>query len=154
MSIETLEKNNGIKEEAFGSEQQDEIRLESELEDALLKYNQNKEIAKERNDENKLIAEKIEMLYKKLDVSLFFTQNADGKYISVKDSISQKDVLDKDALAHELQIDKKEFKTPWDISMLTKQGKLTPKMIANYTSTETEIKTKIATTKRKPKEKK
>jgi hypothetical protein len=130
--------------------EQDQETIKMELEEKLLRFFQNKEIAKERNDENKLLSEEIEALIEKIgeegDIVL---QLPNGEYAIVSKKATVKDVLDKDALAQKLLIAKDELKTPFDWSILTKQGKVTPDLIKKHTETVTEVKTKI--TKRKSK---
>jgi len=136
------------------NEVQDEVKTEEEeqslhlkIEDKVLRYFQNKEIAKERIEENKLLFEELEELFQgsgeeKITISLPSGENA-----VLAPQFREKEVLDKDLLADEMQVPKDELKTPFDFSMFTAQGKLTPAMITKYTTTEHEVKMKI--TKRK-----
>lgn len=146
-----------VSEEVSGTEDAivlDPAETAKKLEISLMRYFQNKEIVKERNDENKYLKEEIEEYFSRLEDDLIIFQLPSGEYVSVRNSIHQKEVLDRDLLANALQIDKKEMKTPFDFSMLTKQGKLEPKTISEFTETHTEVRTKMSKTKNKPKEKK
>lgn len=128
--------------------------VQSKIEQRVLKYFQNKEMAKERNEENKLILEEIEQFFEDNGSERVVIQLENGEFGVLDKKSSIKEVLDKDGLAHEIQISKDELKTPFDFSMLTKQEKLTPALISKYTSTEVKIGMKLGKSKRKPKEKK
>lgn len=129
-------------------------KTQSKLETTLLKYFQNKEIAKERTEENKLLYEEIEELFENLGENEFVLPLPNGEFAHLHKKPRIREVLDKDGLAQTLQIAKDEIKTAWDFSMLTQQGKLTPKMIAEHTSTEVKVKLSASKKKRKPKKKK
>ena len=51
-------------------------------------------------------------------------------------------------------IAKDELKTPFDYSILTAQGKLTPDMISKHTLTETIVRVRLSKRKTKPRKKK
>jgi len=130
------------------------ISTESKLESKMLKYFQNKEIAKERAEENKLIFEEIEELFEGTGMDEFVLKLPNGEYAHIHKKPRIREILDKDSLANSLQMSKDELKTPWDFSMLTHQGKLTPKMISEHTETEVKVKVSLSKKKRKPKQKK
>jgi hypothetical protein len=118
------------------------------LEEKILKYFQNKAIARERNEENKMIFEEIESMFEELEEEQIVIPLPTGEEAVISKKVTIKEVLDKDGLAQELLVSKDEIKTPFDFSMFTAQGKLTPDMIAKYTETITIIKTRL--TKKKP----
>jgi hypothetical protein len=118
------------------------------LEEKILKYFQNKEIAKERNEENKLIFEEIESIFEELGDEQVVIPLPSGEEAILSKTAIVKEVLDKDALAQELLVAKDDIKTPFDFSMFTAKGKLTPDMISKHTETVTTIKTKL--TKKRP----
>jgi hypothetical protein len=118
------------------------------LEEKVLKYFQNKAIARERNEENKMIFEEIESMFEELEEEQVVIPLPTGEEAVISKKVTIKEVLDKDGLAQELLVSKDEIKTPFDFSMFTAQGKLTPEMISKYTGTVTIIKTRL--TKKKP----
>lgn len=126
----------------------------AKLEQKLVRYFQNKEIAKERNEENKLLFEELEDLFEAVEEQDFVHQLPNGEFAVLTKKPRIREKLDKEALANELQIAKDELKTPFDYSMLTQQGKLTPKMVSTHTQTEVKVKLTAAKKKRKPKKKK
>lgn len=127
----------------------------SKIEDLVLKYFHNAEIAKERREENKLLKEEIEQYYENMGTDEeIYVPLPSGEFMKIGKRIRIKEKLDKDSLAEHIQISKDELKTPWDFSMLTKQEKITPKMISDFTQTETDILTRISKAKNKPKNKK
>ncbi|MFC4768221.1 hypothetical protein [Effusibacillus consociatus] len=133
-------------------EKQSQRKLQ--IEEKILRYFQNKEIANERKEENKTLFEEIEQFFEELEEEEMVFQLPNGEYGVLTKKATIREVLDKEALAHELLIAKDELKTPFDFSMLTSQGKLTPDMISRHTSTETTIKVKLSKRKKKPKMKK
>jgi competence CoiA-like predicted nuclease len=142
---------------AVDGEEQDETtsRRKLELEDKILRYFQNKEIERERKEENKLLFEEIQQFYAELETDEdLVLQLPNGEYAVLAKKAYVKEVFDKDALAQELMIAKDELKTPFDYSILTSQGKLTPDMIAKHTQTETVVKVRLSKRKTKPRAKK
>ena len=126
-----------------------------ELEDKILRYFQNKEIERERKEENKLLFEEIEQWFEELDPEEdLVLQLPNGEYAVLAKKAYVKDNFDKDSLANELLIAKDELKTPFDYSILTQQGKLTPDMISKHTETVTQVKVRLSKRKTKPKSKK
>ena len=125
-----------------------------QMEEKILRYFQNKEIANERKEENKLLFEEIEQFFEQLEEDEMIFQLPNGEYAVLAKKATVRDVLDKETLAHELLIAKDELKTPFDFSMLTSQGKLTPDMISRHTSTETAVRVKLSKRKTKPRKKK
>jgi hypothetical protein len=130
------------------------------LEEKLKEYFMNKEIAKERNEENKLLLEVIEQEFEKLNGADFSIELPSGEYGKITKKASFKEVLDKDILANKINqvsaqgqsyITKDDLKTPWDFSMLTKQDRITPKMISECTTNETVLKTRVSKVKNPPK---
>lgn len=125
------------------------------MEELVARYFQNKEIAKERNEENKLIFEELESLFEDNETEELVLPLPSGENAILSPSFREKEVLDKDALADEMAISKDDLKTPFDFSMFTSQGKLTPAMITKHTQIEREVKLRItkrkATTKRRRK---
>jgi hypothetical protein len=122
-------------------------RTLSDLEQKILKYFQNKEIAKERNEENKLLFEEIEEMYRQLGEEEISIPLPSGENAVLTPKFVEREVLDKDTLADEMQVPKDELKTPFDFCMFTAQGKLTPAMITKHTTIEREVKLRL--TKRK-----
>ncbi|WP_018133541.1 hypothetical protein [Effusibacillus pohliae] len=133
-------------------EQQAKRKLE--MEEKILRYFQNKEIANERKEENKLLFEEIEQFFEEMEEEELVYQLPNGEYAVLTKKATVREVLDKEALAHELLIAKDELKTPFDFSMLTSQGKLTPDMISRHTSTVTDIRVKLSKRKTKPRKRK
>lgn len=130
-------------------------REKPELEDKILRYFQNKEIVKERQEENKILFEEIEAFFQDLDTDEdLVLQLPNGEYAVLSLKAYVKDVFDKDSLAQEMLIAKDELKTPFDYSILTSQGKLSPDMISKHTQTVTEVLVKLSKRKTKPKAKK
>lgn len=125
-----------------------------QLEEKMLRYFQNKEIEKERKEENKLLFEEIEQFFEDSEEDDLILQLPNGEYAVLTKKAYIKDMFDKDALAQELLIAKDELKTPFDYSILTAQGKLTPDMISKHTVTETIVKVRLSKRKTKPKKKK
>jgi len=124
------------------------------IEQRIEKYFQNKEIAKERNEENKLILEEIQQFFEDNGSEKVVIELQNGEFGVLDRKTTIKDVLDKDALAQEIQVSKDELKTPFDFSMLTKQEKITPALITKFTSTNVQVGMKLGKSKRKPKDKK
>jgi hypothetical protein len=126
-----------------------------QLEEKILRYFQNKEIERERKEENKLLFEEIEAFYEEFESDEdLVLQLPNGEYAVLSKKAYVKDVFDKEALAQELLIAKDELKTPFDYSILTSQGKLTPDMISKHTQTVTNVKVKLSKRKTKPRAKK
>ena len=121
--------------------------LRLKIEEKVLRYFQNKEITKERSEENKLLFEELEELFQGSGEEEIVIVLPSGENAVLSPKFLEKEVLDKDLLADEMQVPKDELKTPFDFCMFTAQGKLTPAMITKHTSIERQIKMKI--TKRK-----
>jgi len=121
--------------------------LKLKVEEKILRYFQNKEIARERNEENKILFEEMEALFEGNNHEEIVVMLPSGENAVLTPSFREKEVLDKDLLAEEMQVPKDELKTPFDFCMFTSQGKLTPAMITKHTTIEREVKMKI--TKRK-----
>ncbi|EPZ43496.1 hypothetical protein [Alicyclobacillus acidoterrestris] len=138
--------------EAVTDEKEQTARLR--LEDKVLRYFQNKEIAKERNEENKLLLEEIEELFAGNEEEEITISLPSGEIAVLSPQFREREVLDKDALAEELQVAKDDLKTPFDFCMFTSQGKLTPAMVTKYTSVEREVKLRISKRKRNTKRRK
>jgi hypothetical protein len=135
--------------------EQDNELAKMQLEEKILRYFQNKEIVKERNEENKILFEEIQQAVNELDSDEpLVMQLPNGEYAILGQKATVKDVFDKDALAQELLVAKDELKTPFDYSMFTAQGKLTPDMISKHTTTETRVNVKLSKRKTKPRNKK
>lgn len=140
-------------------EVQTEIDHESrtlDLEDKILRYFQNKEIEKERKEENKILFEEIEAFFEGMEEKEddLVLPLPNGEYAVLSQKAYLKDVFDKGALANELLVAKDELQTPFDYSILTSQGKLTPDMISKHTTTETVVKVRLSKRKTKPRPKK
>lgn len=131
--------------------QQQEQQL---MEEKILRYFQNKEIERERKEENKLLFEEIELFFQDMEEEEVTVELPNGEYAVLSKKAIIRDVFDKDALAQELLVAKDELKTPFDFSMFTAQGKLTPDMISKHTVTETAIKVKMSKRKTKPRKRK
>lgn len=138
---------------AIEEEAQQQRKLQ--MEDKILRYFQNKEIEKERKEENKLLFEEIEQYFQEIDAEEdLVLPLPNGEYAVLSKKAYVRDVFDKEALAQELLIAKDELKTPFDYSILTSQGKLTPDMISKHTQTETNVKIRLSKRKTKPRKKK
>lgn len=122
----------------------------AKLQETLVELYHMQQQKSEMTERIKEKTEEIRDLYIDADVPAIVAQAADGKYICVQEKMTEKEVLDKDGLALELNIEKKELATPWDFSQLTHLGKLTPKMISSHTHLETKKDIKISKTKRNP----
>jgi hypothetical protein len=147
--MSTVEKEVVSSAEEMSEEEQQTLRLK--IEERVAKYFQNKEIAKERNEENKLLFEELEDMFQKSGAEEITVTLPNGENAVLSPKIREKEVLDKDLLADEMQVPKDELKTPFDFCIFTAQGKLTPAMITKHTTVVREVKMKIA--KRKPKSK-
>ncbi|MCL6632375.1 MAG: hypothetical protein K6T63_07030 [Alicyclobacillus herbarius] len=123
------------------------------LEDLVRRYFQNKEIAKERNEENKLLFEELEQLFQESGEEEIVIPLPSGENAVLSPRFREREVLDKEGLADEMQVSKDELKTPYDFSVFTAQGKMTPAMITRHTTIEREVKLRIskrkATTRRR-----
>lgn len=117
------------------------VRLQ--LEEKVLRYLQNKEIAKERTEENKLLLEEIETMTSSIEEERIVIDLPNGDVAVITAKFHEKEVLDKDLLAEEMQVPKHELKTPFDFSMFTAQGKLSPAMITKHTSIVRDVKITI-----------
>ena len=133
---------------------EDESTRQMKIEDRVQRYFQNKEIAKERTEENKRLFEELEQLFQESGQDEIVISLENGEHVILSPKYVEKEVLDKDSLADELQVPKDELKTPFDFSMLTEQGKLTPSMITKHTSSVKEVKLKISKRKRLNKQRK
>lgn len=142
---EEQEKRDLENPEAF----QKQVKM-GKLQETLLEFYHMQQQQSELAERVKEKREEIRDLYIDAEIPAVVSQAADGKYICVQEKIIKKEVLDKDGLALELQIEKKELKTPWDFSKLTQQKKLTPEMITKHTHEETTKDIKISKTKRNP----
>lgn len=129
-------------QDIMSEDAQQELRLK--LEERVLRYFQNKEIAKEKSEENKLLFEELEELFQGSGEEEITIPLQSGEFAVLTPRFTEKEVLDKDLLADEMQVPKDELKTPFDFCMFTAQGKLTPAMITKYTSIEREVKMKIS----------
>lgn len=147
--------------EVIKDEEQQQIKLS--LEDAVRKYFMNKEIAKERNEENKMLLEQIVLEFEELNGTELIIELPEGTYGKVFKKAKIKEQLDKEILVERINkestpqqsyITKDDLKTPWDYSMLTKQERITPKMIAECTISESFLETKVTKVKNKPKKSK
>lgn len=145
MSITENEVQDEVQAEVMTEEEKQSLLLN--IEDKVLRYFQNKEIAKERSEENKLLFEELVELFQGSGEEQITISLPSGENAVLSPKFTEKEVLDKDLLADEMQVPKDELKTPFDFSMFTAQGKLTPAMITKHTTVEREVKMKI--TKRK-----
>lgn len=141
-----------VEKDMLTEEQQQTLRLK--IVEKVLRYFQNKEIAKERREENNLIFEELEELFQGSNEEEVIISLPNGENAILAPQFREKEVLDKDLLAEELQVAKDELKTPFDFCMFTAQGKLTPAMITKHTTVEREVKLKISKRKRTSKRKK
>ncbi|GMA62505.1 hypothetical protein NZD89_22300 [Alicyclobacillus fastidiosus] len=141
-------------EEDITARQEEEQTGRLRLEDKVLRYFQNKEIAKERNEENKLLLEEIEELFEGHEEEEITFSLPNGEIAVLSPQFREREVLDKDALADELQVPKDELKTPFDFCMFTSKGVLTPAMVTKYTTVEREVKLRISKRKRNTKRRK
>jgi hypothetical protein len=123
-------------------------KTKDKLELAVFKYLQNKEMVKERNEENKILYEDIEDYFRELKEESVIFDLPTGIKIEVKASHSVREVLDKDSLAEEMQISKDDLKTPFDFSKLTELGKLTPSMVTRHTEIKKNSKVRIKNAKK------
>ena len=150
-----LELNN---EKAEISEQENNLlRLEREAREFFIV----KDATKEASELNKERKEHIMELYNTLDIPRLIIKTEDNEWIVVEEKVTQKDVLDIEALLlaankdlgpKDIMLDKDELKTPWDYAKLAEKGRITAEMIAKCTYLDTQKKVQIRKTKRKPKE--
>ncbi len=126
---------------------EEEQNMRLKVEEKVIRYFQNKEIAKERAEENKLIFEEIEELFQDGGSEEITILLPNGENAVLSPQFREREVLDKGLLADEMQVPKDELKTPFDFCIFTAQGKLTPAMITKHTTIVREVKMKI--TKRK-----
>lgn len=155
----TENKINVINEvEVMSESEQNETLMK--LEEELKEYFINKEILKERSEEIKVLLEQILIKFDNLNVTEMVVELTDGEFGRILKKPSFKEVLDKEILAlrinessssEQAYITKDDLKTPWDFSMLTKQDRITPKLIAECTENQTTLKTRVSRLKRKPK---
>src|SRR5579875_1981731 len=75
------------------------LKLQSKLEERILKYFQNKEIARERNEENKLIYEELQELFDELGEDEITIPLPSGENAVLTATIREREVLDVDMLA-------------------------------------------------------
>lgn len=134
-----------IEEKVLTAEEEQTLRLK--LEENVQRYFQNKEIARERTEENKLLFEQLTEWFQDSGEEEIMIPLPSGENAVLSPKFREKEVLDKDLLAQEMQVPKDELKTPFDFCMFTSQGKLTPDMITKHTTIEREVSMKI--TKRK-----
>lgn len=137
-----------------------------DLEIAVRTYFINKAIAKERTEENKMLKEQIENGFEEMNGTELIVELEDGTFAKVFKKASIKEKLDKEMLVLKINdhanvsdkkhkyITKDDLKSVWDFSMLTKQERVTPKMIAECTITDTSLNTSLSKLKNKPKKKK
>lgn len=125
-------------------QQEEALTNRMKLEDKILRYFQNKEIAKERNEENKLLFEEIESLFEGMEEEELIIPLPGGENAVLTPQIRERETLDKDLLAEEMQVPKDELKTPFDFCMFTSKGKLTPAMITKFTNVEREVKLRLS----------
>lgn len=155
MPSDTLNQNPDLAETLTPEEETSKLHM-MQLEDKILRYFQNKEIAKERTEENKILFEEIEQFFESIDDNDedLVLQLPNGEYAVLAKKAYVKDNFDKEALAQEIQVAKDELKTPFDFSMFTSKGKITPDMISKHTVTETVVKVRLSKRKTKPRKKK
>lgn len=143
--------NEGYKQE--GNQVEDGIfKAQLDLQKAeqyVKKYLMNNEVAKEYREENSMLKEDVGHLIGKTEAPRVF-ELEDGHFAVIKVIEKSKDVLDKEALALHLGIDKDELKTPLDFVMLTKQGKLMPETIKAFMFPKPTLQVSIRKTKSNP----
>lgn len=122
--------------------------LAMQIEEKVLRIFQNKEIAKERNEETKLLMEEVEDLADTLEEDLII-ELPNGEFAIVGSKVSVRDKFDKEGLANELLVSKDDL-DPFGISLLTANGRLTPDMITRHTKTETQVKVRVSKRKSRP----
>lgn len=122
------------------------------LDDMVAQYYRNKEIVKERNDENKMLLEEIMAELNKTPEQVLMTLLPSGEVVEITRDTKVREVLDKEGLAAEAMVDVSELKTPYDFSALTKNGVITPAMITKHTYTERVTKPKLKKRKAKRKD--
>lgn len=125
-----------------------------DIEEKMLRYYQNKEIIAERKAENELLLFEIQEQFLQTQEDQLAFQLPNGEYAVLARKAFIRDVLNRDALANEMLVAKDELRTPFDYSLHTKQGRLSPDMISRHTTTETEVKVKLYRRKRKPRSRK
>ncbi|MCL6442938.1 MAG: hypothetical protein K6T83_05695 [Alicyclobacillus sp.] len=119
-------------------------KLRLKMEELVLRYFQNKDIAAERREENRRLVEELEALFEESGMDEFTIALPSGEQAVLSAQYREREVLDKDMLAQEMQVPKDELKTPFDFCVFTAQGKLTPDMITRHTSIEREVKLRIS----------
>ena len=121
-------------------------------------YN-NKQIMKEYSEENKMLVEDIEHMFKESGAQEITVQLSEEEYIAVTPAVRIKETLDKEALSESLQIDKNEMKKPWDFAKLAEKiarddemkekGITMSTVISHHTKEEHIIKAKMSKRKNK-----
>ncbi len=140
---------NDAQEKSEEEKLEEEQTLRLKIEEKVARYFQNKEIAKERNEENKVLFEELEELFQNSGAEEISVLLPNGENAVLTPKLHEKEVLDKDLLADEMQVPKDELKTPFDFCAFTAKGKLTPAMITKHTTVVREIKMRIKTKRRK-----
>jgi len=120
------------------------LQLQAKMEQRILKYFQNKEIARERSEENKLLFEELQELFDELGEDEIAIPLPSGENAVLTATVREREVLDVDTLSYEMQVPKDELKTPFDFCAFTAKGKLTPGMITKHTSIERESKMRVS----------
>lgn len=107
-----------------------------EIQEALDALYRAKEQAKALREEIKFREEQIQELFDATgEQSLVFDMGEE--YIILTPDVKVTEKLNKDELAHEARLEKKELAKPYDISYWTKQGRLDPRMIQQCIEAET-----------------
>lgn len=120
------------------------LQLQAKMEQRILKYFQNKEIARERSEENKQLFEELQELFDELGEDEIAIPLPSGENAVLTATVREREVLDVDTLSSEMQVPKDELKTPFDFCAFTAKGKLTPGMITKHTSIERKSKMRVS----------
>jgi len=118
-----------------------------EIEDEMIAYFQRKEMIKELTEANKLSMEKFEEFMEDMLDDFVIAPLLDGTFAVLRRRVREVEKLDKKALALRILVTPQDLKKPFDFSILTQQGKLTPRLITEHTEHET--KTVVSLTRRK-----
>ncbi|KEO81508.1 hypothetical protein [Tumebacillus flagellatus] len=131
-----------------------EIPKDLDLEDKLLRRFQIKDLRKSLKEQLDQIDAEIEDHFAKSSIDGdMILQLPNGEWAVITKKGEFKEKLDKSSLANELLVSKDELKTERDISLLTEQGRLSPKLIDKHTEKGLETKLSIRKRKTKPKKK-
>lgn len=123
------------------------------VEDYAKQIVSNNEIAKERQEDSKMLKEDIAQFIGDTEEPIVVELD-NGEFAVIKVQKRETEALDRDALAQLSRIDKDEFKSQLDFAMLVKQGKITTEMIKSCMHDKVSKSVSVRVVKNNPLEKK